>query len=837
MNLSYRQLLYKSLLQPIWSYGIALWGTAKPSLSDNPSFPIDMSSHGHQSTLKHGSLLTSMTLNLGSMAIKSSGLTEIILTVTTHEEVVFSLQSSLILKHLLSVQTSTRSSAVYLPPNSTLPDFEAHTSSIEHLISTTNPTSILLCGDYNLPLIKWSKSNQGLFASGTMSNTSTHLVDSFSYYNFYQLNQVPNARGCLLDLVFSSFDTPTVQLANTPIVSPVMDVSTTDIQTGVHNTPDSYHPPLFISFPFPTPITAQVKHKYRDYKSADKKSMLRYLGSFDWESTFSLYSVDDSAVVFNDALLSSINQAKCKRQSKVDYSAHFGHTEETLSSSPSKFCKFVNNLKQKPPIPSSLHLGNIASNTPTESANLFSTHFSSTFNSSSFQLPPFTGSSDYLSYELPSDITFTVDDVFSALKSLKNTYSNGPDDISAQCLYNCRFSIAYPIYLIFRRSLDLGIFPKVWKISSITPVLKSGDASDIQSYRPISIIPHIEVIEHRSQVDVIFTDFNKAFDTVDHDCLIMVLKSLGIGNPLLSWLHSYITDRKQFIKIKNAVSKSAVIPSGVPQGGHLSPLLFILFVNSITKWITKAKLLIFADDIKIFLKIDNLNQCHILQSELDIFASWAHSIGLSLNISKCHVMSFSRQQSPIHHNYSLNGTSLNCVFLYKDLGIHYSPSLNFEHHINVTVGKALKVLGFIKRNTNQFSSARCLCTLYFSLVRSILEYGVVVWHPYLAKDELRLERVQNRFLSYIAYIMKIPHPTHDYSLIRSSLGIPMLSTRRQDADERFITSLLGGTIDAPDLLSKICFRIPSFSRNHALFQVPTHNTLYGHKSPLTQNAS
>ncbi|KAL5246075.1 hypothetical protein ACI65C_013483 [Semiaphis heraclei] len=175
---------------------------------------------------------------------------------------------------------------------STLPDFKAHTSSIEHLISSTNPSSILLYGDYNQPLIKWSKSNQGLFASGTMSNTSTHLVDSFSYYNFYQLNQVPNARGRLLDLVFSSFVTPTVQLANTPIVSP-----------------DSYHPPLFVSFPFPTPITAKDTHEYRDYKSADYKSMLRYLGSFDWENTFSLYSVDDSAVVFNDALLSSIHKS------------------------------------------------------------------------------------------------------------------------------------------------------------------------------------------------------------------------------------------------------------------------------------------------------------------------------------------------------------------------------------------------------------------------------------------------------------------------------------------------------------------------------------------------
>lgn len=195
-----------------------------------------------------------------------------------------------------------------------------------------------------------------------------------------------------------------------------------------------------------------------------------------------------------------------------------------------------------------------------------------------------------------------------------------------------------------------------------------------------------------------------------------------------------------------------MIPSGVLQGGQLSPLLF---VNSITKWITKTKLLLFADEITIFLKFDSLNQCHVLQSKLNIFANWAHSIGLNLNTNKCHVMSFSRKWSPIHHIYFFNGTTLDRVFLYKYLGIHFTSSLNFEHHINVTVGKALKVLGFTKRYTKQYSFAHCLCTLYFSLVSSILEYGVVVWHPYLAKDELRLERVQNRFLSYIAHIMGV----------------------------------------------------------------------------------
>jgi hypothetical protein len=67
-------------------------------------------------------------------------------------------------------------------------------------------------------------------------------------------------------------------------------------------------------------------------------------------------------------------------------------------------------------------------------------------------------------------------------------------------------------------------------------------------------------------------------------------------------------------------------------------------------------------------------------------------------------------------------------------------------------------MGFIERNTSMFKSANCLRTLYFALVRSILEYGVIIWHPNLAKDVIRLERVQNRFLSYAAYLLEIDHP-------------------------------------------------------------------------------
>jgi hypothetical protein len=196
-------------------------------------------------------------------------------------------------------------------------------------------------------------------------------------------------------------------------------------------------------------------------------------------------------------------------------------------------------------------------------------------------------------------------------------------------------------------------------------------------------------------------------------------------------------------------------------------------------------------------------------------------------------MSFSRNRSPISHSYSIDGSLVNRVTLIKDLGIYFSPTLSFEFHINNMIGRALKVLGFIKRNTTNFSSSYCLRVLYSSLVRSIMEYGVVVWHPHLSRDILRMERVQNRFLSYAAFLLKIDHPQHDYSLIRSTLRLPSLASRRIEADHSFITSLLNGSVDSPDLLSSISFRVPTHNaRIHCLFQLPHHHTSYGQNHPI-----
>jgi hypothetical protein len=81
--------------------------------------------------------------------------------------------------------------------------------------------------------------------------------------------------------------------------------------------------------------------------------------------------------------------------------------------------------------------------------------------------------------------------MYTALSNLKNNFSNGPDGISARLLYKYRESIVFHLFNLFRHSLDEGVFPDIWKTSSVTPVFKSGDPSLVSNYRTISILPHI----------------------------------------------------------------------------------------------------------------------------------------------------------------------------------------------------------------------------------------------------------------------------------------------------------------------------------------------------------
>jgi len=143
----------------------------------------------------------------------------------------------------------------------------------------------------------------------------------------------------------------------------------------------------------------------------------------------------------------------------------------------------------------------------------------------------------------------------------------------------------------------------------------------------------------------VYTDFEKAFDKVNHNLLIGKLKHYGINNPLLSWFNSFLKNRFQTVKYGNVYSDPISVCSGIPQGDHLSPTLFIIFINDISLAIKNSNLLLFADDAKIFKTINSKSDTMLFQADLNCFQNWCYHNDMQLNINKCAIISFSYKKN------------------------------------------------------------------------------------------------------------------------------------------------------------------------------------------------
>lgn len=218
----------------------------------------------------------------------------------------------------------------------------------------------------------------------------------------------------------------------------------------------------------------------------------------------------------------------------------------------------------------------------------------------------------------------------------------------------------------------------------------------------------MSTVEIGGQVYAIYTDLKNAFDAVNFNIYKLKLKLIGIHGPLLNWFKSYLSDREQQVKINSNLSNIIKVTSGVPQGGHLSPLLFLIFVNDLDTIFKHAKCLLFADDLKLYYSVNDGDDCIKLQEDLNRFSMWCDVNGLCINIDKCQQISFTRRNNPMKFNYTIHDVPLISVSSVKDLGVWLSQDLTFTEHLDKMYKKAIKVLGFIKRNTWEFNNPLCI---------------------------------------------------------------------------------------------------------------------------------
>lgn len=394
----------------------------------------------------------------------------------------------------------------------------------------------------------------------------------------------------------------------------------------------------------------------------------------------------------------------------------------------------------------------------------------------------------------------TRDEVHKIIKNLNPRKAPGSDNIRVSDIKSIGYEVSGAIADLINCSVKEGTYPDDLKIGCVRPLHKKGKRDDYSNYRPITLLSSIDKIvekyiseqiqkfyrlndilyqnqfgfqmgkgtsdllikftdevntnlNRKLHVCVLFIDFSRAFDTLDHKQLISKLNDCGIRGPLLNWCSSYLQNRTFQVKINDVSSEPIISTEGTAQGSVLGPLHFLSYVNEMNKYIQYSTCYQFADDTCLVAADKDPNKaCDMLQSDFNTLQKWCHDVGLVVNATKTkllHIKSPYIKSVPLKgitgHDHKCLHSSISCqcscppievVDSHTYLGLQIDNKFNWYNHIEHVCNKLRQFLAniIILKNRIPF---KVKIMLYNSLAESYIQYGLcsygLTYETYLNK--------------------------------------------------------------------------------------------------------
>lgn len=467
----------------------------------------------------------------------------------------------------------------------------------------------------------------------------------------------------------------------------------------------------------------------------------------------------------------------------------------------------------------------------------------------------------------PTDVM----EVGHLIKELKNGSAPGLDGCTSLLLKSIASSISEPLVQLFNLSLASGTFPDVWKTGVVSPIHKEGSKSTPSNYRPISLLSIISkllekivnkrVVQflesnslisnnqfgfrcNRSTEDAVvlltrlvadsldrgrrclgaFIDLAKAFDTVSIPILLRKLYNMGIRGIAHVWFLSYLTNRRQCVRVGSTTSDPLPVTFGVPQGSILGPTLFLIYINDIINIsLHGADIICYADDTAVLFHDDSWEGVSAA-AELGMskLAHWLSSNLLTLNLNKTKFLTFhktlaSRPLTPCkltihscssylvdHHSRAVCGCPpVEHSDHIKYLGVIIDEKFSFKKHISLLSARVRKSI-FLMKSLRQSAPVNVLLLVYKTVCQSSLLYCLSAWGGIVKTALLELEIAQRAVLRVM---LQKPYrsPTNDLYKETKVLRV------RQLFILKVVTAIHKRTIASdqfPKLLARRIYKLP-----------------------------